>query len=95
MSDSDVLASQSVMRCTLMDVTTEDEARCAGRSLEIAKRRGAAGPKYVKCDPMSMRKLELVCRADGHEIKSTEQLQQHLSWGHGKMFLMREETELD
>lgn len=56
---------------------------------------GAAGLKYVKCDPMSVRKLELVCRADGHEIKSTEQLQQHLAWGHGQMFLMGEETELN
>ena len=37
----------------------------------------------------------MVCEEDNREMRSTEQLREHLAMGHTRMYLMREESALD
>ena len=41
-----------------------------------------------------MKKLQIVCKEDGREVNSTEQLREHLIKGHKYMLLLKEDNEL-
>ena len=42
-----------------------------------------------------MKNLQIVCKNDGREIHSAEQLKEHLAMRHKDMWLLREDDDLD
>ena len=55
---------------------------------------GVIGLRYRLTDPGAAKELQIVCVEDGREMRSEEQLREHLAMGHKKMWLMREENDL-
>ena len=56
---------------------------------------GALGLKFEITELESVKNLQIVCKNDGREIHSAEQLKEHLAMRHKDMWLLREDDDLD